>query len=374
MVKLLITLVSLILDFTFYPFKSLKNFLKTIFFLPIIWYFSFSLLVVFDYVNKQYGNLSKFFCQIDTHNRLQSSVVRIVGGYSEGSGFFIADDQVLTNFHVIADEPSPKIIFPDGSFITPIKITGSRNADLAILYTKERYPNIVLPLPQKEVVLYNNEPLISAGYPLGTKLSGKATILKGNFGTFRTSRNSQTNYIQTDINLIRGMSGGPLVDQCGQVVGINNLSLAGNLSLFISADVARSLVSQFTDKEIAKIEVDPSKSPEEAVRAFYTYLKARRMEDGFNLLSQEYRQKTSFEEWTNRFIAVLDVDIIKLEQKPNSKNTVFLKFTTKNWVDGAVEWRYYEGTWETISENGIYKMYKSQIKEIKDPEWSWFYK
>src|SRR3989338_8362105 len=138
-------------------------------------------------------------------------------------------------------------------------------------------------------------------------------------------------YIQTDISLVKGMSGGPLVDQYGSVVGINTISLVG-LSLFINADWAKTVVPDFTDQNIIKIQVDPAASPEEAVRAFYTYLKARRMEDGFNLLSREYLQKTDFEEWSGRFKDILDVDILKSARVEGSKDTVFCKFGTKNWV------------------------------------------
>ena len=158
------------------------------------------------------------------------------------------------------------------------------------------------------------------------------------------------------------MSGGPLTDQCGSVVGINTLSLAG-LSLFIAADQAKFMISSFTDQEIKKINVDPSISPEEAVKAFYTYLKARRMEDGFKLLSQEYLKKTNFEEWTNRFTDILDVEVILTKRNGDTKDMAFVKFSAKNWVDGEAKIHYYEGTWQTISEDGVYKMLKAILKK-----------
>jgi len=168
------------------------------------------------------------------------------------------------------------------------------------------------------------------------------------------------------------MSGGPLVDQCGNVVGVNTMSLAG-LSLFIDADWAKAIIPNFTDQEIVKIDVNPSLSPEDAVTAFYTYLKARRMQDGFNLLSKKYLEKTNFEEWTARFTNILDVDVIKSEQFENSKDTAFVKFSTKNWVDGEAEDHFYEGTWQTVSEDGVYKMLKSKIVEVENPGIDWFY-
>jgi len=304
-------------------------------------------------------------------NRLRGSVVRIVGGYSEGSGFFIAEDQVLTNFHVIADEPAPKIIFPDGKFTTPIKITGDKDADVAVLYTREKYPEKVLAFLEP-LALNDNEPLISTGYPMGTDLSGEATVVKGNFVSFRQSKNYPVGYIQTNLSLVAGMSGGPLTDQCGRVVGVNTMGLAG-LSFFIAGPEVERLVPGLTDQGIKKIKVDPSLSPEEAVKAFYTYLKARRMEDGFKLLSQEYLWKTNFEEWTNRFKDILDVNVIKAARDGKSKDTAFVKFSTKNWVDGEAEFHYYEGTWKTVWEDGVYKMLKSKIAEVDNPEQSWFY-
>ena len=168
------------------------------------------------------------------------------------------------------------------------------------------------------------------------------------------------------------MSGGPLTDQCGRVVGINTLGVAG-MSFFIGAQEANDIIPGFTDQEIIKIVVDPSLSPEEAVRAFYTYLKARRMKEGFDLLSREYLQKTNFEEWTNRFKDILDVDVILSEQYGNTKDTAFVKFSTKNWVNGEAEMHYYEGTWKTVKEDGVYKMLKSKIIEVEDPKMDWFW-
>lgn len=370
-VKVIVALFGLVFDALVFPFKGIKNFLESIVVIAIVVYLFASLFVIADYLRTQYGYAGKFLCSFGVKEKMVASVVRVVGGYSEGTGFFVAPDQVITNFHVIADEPSPKIIFPNGTFVTPVKIVGDKDVDLAVLYTKDKYPFLVLPLPD-ELDIAKEEPLIATGYALGSDLVGKATSLRGRFIDIRKSKYMPVAYIQTDISLVNGMSGGPLVDQCGSVVGINTLSLAG-LSLFITGDWAKTIIPNFTDQNIAKINVDPSKSPEDAVYAFYTYLKARRMEDGFKLLSTEYLKKTNFTEWTNRFTDVLDVDVIKTQKDETAKDSAFVKFSTMNWVNGEPELHYYEGTWQTVLEDGVYKMKKSKILEVDNPEMDWFY-
>jgi S1-C subfamily serine protease len=94
-----------------------------------------------DYLSKNYGTIKKFWCGFAvTDDTFNNYIVRVIGGYGQGSGFFIAEDQVLTNFHVIADEPSPKIVFPGGKFTTPYKITGDKNNDLAFCILKKNIP------------------------------------------------------------------------------------------------------------------------------------------------------------------------------------------------------------------------------------------
>ena len=369
--KIIFSLIKIFFETLIYPFRGLKNLLKSIFILALVAYVFASLFVIADYMVKEYGYIAKFTCAWGAGRNLENSVVRIVGGYSEGSGFFIDDDQVITNFHVIADEPSPKIIFPDGNFVTPVKITGDKDADLAVLYIEDKYPEMVLTFLEP-YQLSENEKLLSAGYPLGTELVGKATVSEGKFKAFRQSKYFPVAYVHTDINLVEGMSGGPLIELCGNVVGINTMGLSG-LSLFVASVDVQRLLPDFTDQEIAKIEVDPSASPEEAVRAFYVYLKARRMQDGFDLLSEEYLKKTNFEEWTSRFINILDVQVFISEPYENTDDTAFVKFSTKNWSDGEVDYHFYEGTWQTVEEDGVFKMYRSNIREVTDPPWDWFY-
>ena len=353
-----------------WPFKSVKNFGKTIFWGLIFTYFFF-VESRFLILTEHYGGYEKFFCSTwSTNRQLRKSVVRVVGGWSEGSGFFVSDNTVLTNFHVIDGEPSPKVILPEGNFYTPIRITANKDADLALLYLPEKVgKGRILPL-MRNIKLTDNEPVIAAGYPWGTELAGDVTISEGVVNGMRDPKGATVNYIQSNLSLVSGMSGGPLVDRCGEVVGVNTLTTSG-LSLFISSESVASLWPSFSDQDITKIQFYPEESPEEAVRAFYHYLKIRNMKEGFNLLSKKYLEKTNFEEWTSRFPDILDVVVFSVEEVENKKNTVFVEFETKNWVNNDVEYHDYEGIWETVLEDGVYKMNKSKIEEIEDFYYDW---
>lgn len=95
-------------------------------------------------VEKRLGGPDKILCnEKDTIEKVRQSVVRIVGGEAEGSGFAIkSGGLILTNFHVIEFEPSPKVIFPDNTFETAEILMADRNADLAILKIHRELPVI----------------------------------------------------------------------------------------------------------------------------------------------------------------------------------------------------------------------------------------
>jgi S1-C subfamily serine protease len=368
--RLVLELLRILLDMVIYPFRSLRNFLKSLFILALVLYIPASMLAIYDYFRRQYVRPDKIVCSLLVEDRLRGKIVRVVGGASEGSGFFIGANQVLTNFHVIDGETSPKVLLSDGRLLTPANMRGDKDLDLAVLYLREELPDLVLPLPQSPTDLVDNEPVLSTGYPWGTDLLGEPTTHRGRFINFRRYYNQP--YLQTDITVVPGMSGGPLTDQCGTVIGINTMGVAG-LSLFVDGHQAWLALPDFTDADISKIAYDPAASPEEAVRAFYAYIMARQLDKGFDLLSSSYLNWTSLEEWTARFTDILSIDVIYTELVPDVEDTVYIKFTTKTWTGTEVEYHYYQGVWVTVLEDGVYKMNRSKILEITDPSFDWFW-
>ncbi len=363
---------AVLLEILIYPFRSFRHFWRAVFASIVFAIISFSLIFNLSYVYDTYGlnNAICFFTNSE-ENSPAKKVVRVIGDYSEGSGFFINDNSVITNYHVIEGEPSPKIILPNGELIIPTNLTHDPKLDLALLQVDSNHHDLVMSLDGPDKYLEKDLPVFAYGYPMGTDIRGEATMAKGHYIATRDARrNTDGSLIQTDIDLIEGMSGGPLTDYCGQVVGINTLGVAG-LSMFIPAFTASYSIYGFTDTNITKLDLRPEESPIKAVEAFYSYLMLRRMAPAYALLSSSYRANATYEEWTSRFSDILSVQVVKTELVKGEKDKVFVKFVTRNWVSDSIDLHFYEGVWVTKLEDGVYRLTRSMIKEIDDPPSDW---
>lgn len=138
-------------------------------------------------------------------------------GKVTGSGFFIADGVVVTNYHVIDGTNKIQVLTKDGTYDVQ-KIMGyDKEIDLAVLQIATT--NKCLSLFQGSVSV--GEESYALGSPLGftgTMTSGMVSSAARNL-----ENNLNVSYIQTTAPLSPGNSGGPLVNSYGEVVGVNTL-------------------------------------------------------------------------------------------------------------------------------------------------------
>lgn len=166
------------------------------------------------------------------------------------------------------------------------------------------------------------------------------------------------------------MSGGPLVDACGKVIGVNTMGVSG-LSLFLDIRAVNDLIPSISEKDIAKITIDTS-TPEGVVSGFYSYIKTRNLSKAYALLSKGKQSDGPFEDWIKGYANTVQVDLVSTKSDPKNKNRVHVKFYSQDWVEGELQVKYFEGEWEVVSEEGKLKLKGSNIKEIKEPGWEWF--
>jgi len=361
----------------------MKRTLKAFFVVIIVaafGYVSYRTLVLSDRIQRienKLGGSKKISCnEKDTVQRVRQSVVRIIGGEGEGSGFAINKDGfILTNFHVIDSEPAPKIVLPDNTFETGEVIMVDKDADLAVIKIKKDLP--VLRFARLASVCPAEE-LLAVGYPLGGELSGESFVVRGAFSRSSKDKENGVQYLLTDMTMVSGISGGPMVNICGEVVGINTAGLVlGGMGIAVSSDsiferYRKMSTSKEPLKDVQKIDFEPNKNALEAVRCFYNYLKVRKMEKAFELLSDNFVMGYSFEHWARGYRPMLDTSVIIIKSDKKIPNRIFVKLSTKDLIEDEIVYKYFEGFWDIRQIDEKWLLWAPKIKEIKDPEKEWF--
>src|SRR3989338_4138230 len=312
----------------------------------------------------------------DAVEKVRRSVVRIIGGEGEGSGFAIQKGGViLTNFHVIEYESNPKVIFPDNTFETARIVMADRDADLAIIKIKRDLPALKLANLDE---LSPAEDILSIGYPLGGDLPCESTVIRGTFSRFIKDKKIGVKYLQTGMTMVGGMSGGPMVNTYGEVVGINTSGLVlGGMGIAISSDSIKEKCRQMSAsqdplKDVQKTIFEPDKNALEAVRAFYNYIKARSLEKAFELLSDNFVKGSPFEQWAWGYRPQLDPTIVIINPDKKVTNRINVKLSTKDLIDDEIVYKYFEGYWDVRLIDGKWLLWQQKIREVIDPDRDWF--
>lgn len=328
-------------------------------------------------IENKLGGSKNIACnEKDTVAKVRRSVVRIVGGESEGSGFAIRKGGfILTNFHVVASEPAPKVVLPDNTFETGQVVMADKDADLAVIKIKRDLPVVKFTRLDK---IYPSEELLAIGYPLGGELSGESFVIRGSFARGAKNKKNNMRYILTDMTLISGISGGPMVNMCGEVIGINTAGLVlGGMGIAVSSDSIFEKCEQMCTSgkalnDVKKLSFEPNKNSLEAVRCFYNYLKVRQMEKAFGLLSDNFVQGYSFEHWLKGYRPMLDTSVILIKRDKKIANRILVKLGTTDLIDDEIVYKFFEGYWDVRQIDGKWLLWEPKIREIKDPAEEWF--
>ena len=135
---------------------------------------------------------------------------------SSGTGFIVSNSgHIITNHHVIEGCKKVKVSFKGKDIDATILAADTMN-DLAIIKSDLK-PNRIYPVATKDAQLL--EDVIIAGYPLGKKVSAAIKTSKGSITALAGFGDNYSEF-QTDAALNQGNSGGPIMNQKGNVVGV----------------------------------------------------------------------------------------------------------------------------------------------------------
>ncbi|MFT0850699.1 DegQ family serine endoprotease [Achromobacter sp. F4_2707] len=164
-----------------------------------------------------------------------------------GSGFIIsADGFILTNNHVISGSSDIFVTLTDGKEHRAKVVGTDARTDLALLKIDAKG---LKPLPIGESSsLRKGQWVLAIGSPFGLE----STVTAGIVSALNRETGDYLPFIQTDVAVNPGNSGGPLIDLSGRVVGVNSqiVSRSGGfmgISLAIPIDEAMRVVEQLKD-------------------------------------------------------------------------------------------------------------------------------
>jgi serine protease Do len=176
----------------------------------------------------------------DQTARLREQVVTVRAPNGTGSGFYVADGLLLTNHHVAGGASQVRVRFFGGREVSGEVLASDAKRDVALIKTESVEPK-GLPLRLENPELTSQVFVI--GSPLGEKNEGSVTA--GIVSAFRTEKEGP--FIQSDVGVTHGNSGGPMFDDKGNVIAMTVAGYGGTaINLFIPiADAIRALDIQF---------------------------------------------------------------------------------------------------------------------------------
>ncbi len=150
---------------------------------------------------------------------------------SIGTGVILTEDgYIVTNAHVIAGGKSAFVVLADGSSYDTRLVGYDSDEDIAVLKAVDAESLPTAPLGNSDECTVGDT-VYAIGNPLGIELRG--TLTEGIISAIDrqvTLDGRVMTLMQTTAALNNGNSGGPLINEYGQVVGINTMKMSRSAS------------------------------------------------------------------------------------------------------------------------------------------------
>ncbi|MCD8536435.1 MAG: S1C family serine protease [Burkholderiaceae bacterium] len=146
----------------------------------------------------------------------------LISGPGKGAGFVIKEDgSILTNYHVVAGSERIVVTFADGLESPAVVASSQPERDLAVLaparIPDDLKPAVLAPSGQ----LMPGDMVVAVGFPFGMGPSVSAGVVSGLNRSYQIPNGERLEgLIQFDAAVNPGSSGGPLVNQAGEVLGV----------------------------------------------------------------------------------------------------------------------------------------------------------
>jgi serine protease Do len=182
---------------------------------------------------------------------LRRSTVQVSSGRGFGSGVILgADGLIATNAHVVGSTQA-RVKLWDGRMLEAVVSTRDRARDLAMLRVSgSELPAATLADSSKVRV---GELVFAIGSPMGFAGALSTGVIHA---TGMVRGLGPSSWLQADVQLAPGNSGGPLADAQGRVVGINTM-VASGLALAVPSNAVANFLAYGTEDVALGVELRP---------------------------------------------------------------------------------------------------------------------
>lgn len=151
-----------------------------------------------------------------------------------------AEGVIVTAHHVVEHDEHIGIGLPDGSSVTATLVGRDPTTDLAVLRAGEA--KLAPPTWIEPETLRVGSLALALGRP-GRTIQATLGVISALGDTWRTpSGGAIDRYLQTDVVMYPGFSGGPLIGPDGQVIGLNTSALLRGVSLAVPTPTIQGVV------------------------------------------------------------------------------------------------------------------------------------
>jgi S1-C subfamily serine protease len=153
-----------------------------------------------------------------------------------------ADGVIVTTHHVVEEEEAIRVGLPDGATATATLVGRDPTTDVAVLRAQASGLTPPVWLEPDLQDLRVGHLVLALGRP-GRTVQATLGVVSALGAGWRTPAGGQVDrYVQTDVMMYPGFSGGPLGNAAGGVVGLNTSALLRGVSLTIPVGTLRRVV------------------------------------------------------------------------------------------------------------------------------------
>ena len=182
---------------------------------------------------------------------IKRNIVKVTNKIDEetkiiGTGFFHESGYLVTNSHIVDIEGTIIVEYYNGETKEAVLFSNDVTSDIALLSVES--PQILAMNFGNTLSLNVTDEVYAVGYAYA--LEGEASVSKGILSARRSAGGIE--FLQSDLSLNTGNSGGPLINAKGELLGINTYATDNaSIAMSISSESLEGLINKLIEEEIA---------------------------------------------------------------------------------------------------------------------------